>query len=67
MGSDSNGASCGCTCPWGGQPWGGAALGVGHGGRASRPNIGLEPTRNSLRSSLAAALARGSGPALGAH
>ena len=47
-----------------GQPWGGAALGVGHGGRASLPNIGLEPTRNSLRSYLAAAIARGSGPAL---
>ena len=31
----------------------------------SQPNIGLEPTRNSLRSCLAPALARGSGLALG--
>jgi hypothetical protein len=29
------------------------------------PNIGLEPTLNSLRSRLAAAVGRGSGPAFG--
>src|SRR5262245_6161899 len=34
-------------------------------GTGTGPNIGLEPTRNSLRSSLAPALARGSAPAFG--
>jgi len=34
----------------------GTRLGVGHCGRAARPNIGLQATANSLRSSLAAAI-----------
>ena len=44
FGADLNGASCGCTCPWEGDQ--GAAQGWewGHGGRASRPNISVQPT-----------------------
>src|SRR5712692_7696458 len=37
------------------------------GGGHPQPNIALEPTRNSLRSCLAPAIARGSPPALGAR
>jgi hypothetical protein len=46
-GSDSNNASCSCAYPRSARP---RAGGGATAGRASRPNIGLEPTPYSFRS-----------------
>jgi hypothetical protein len=59
-------ASCGCTGPGAGDYGASQSWEWGYGGRASRPNMALEPARNSLPSCLAPTIARGSPPALGA-
>jgi hypothetical protein len=55
-------ASCGCMGPGVGDHGASQSWEWGYGGRASQPNMALEPTRNSLQSCLAPAIARGSPP-----